>query len=151
MPLASTLAERLNILEKNMVASDEKPFDEELFNMMKCASKTLQRIKSTKKELRGAQRKSRKKIQALRDARSNEYTTSDQTRERINKTYAELELNGKAESLSEWCAECGCIHINKLLEHDHSPKSTQTFSETQHQMMDNLTTILDKLNKNDDK
>ena len=31
----------------------------------------------------------------FRDARSNEYTTSDQTRERINKTYAELELNGK--------------------------------------------------------
>ena len=35
MPLASTLAERLNILEKNMAGSDEKTFDEELFNMMK--------------------------------------------------------------------------------------------------------------------
>ena len=34
---------------------------------------------------------------------------------------------------------------------DHSPKSNQTFSETQHQMMDDLTMILDKLNKNDDK
>ena len=42
MPLASTLAERLNILEKNMVASDEKPFDEELFNMMKvCVKKDV--------------------------------------------------------------------------------------------------------------
>ena len=42
MPLASTLAERLNILEKNMVASDEKPFDEELFNMMKvCVKKKM--------------------------------------------------------------------------------------------------------------
>ena len=35
MPQSGGLAERLLMLEKNMLGPEDKPFDEELFNMMK--------------------------------------------------------------------------------------------------------------------
>ena len=63
-----------------------------------CASKTLQRVKASKKELKGAQRKSRRKVAALREARSSEYSITEEARARINKTYADLELNAKVGS-----------------------------------------------------
>ena len=65
-----------------------------------CASKTLQRVKASKKELKGAQRKSRRKVAALREARSSEYAITEEARTRINKTYADLELNAKVGSES---------------------------------------------------
>ena len=71
----------------------------------------LQRIKSKTKELKFAQKKSKRKIQALKTVRpcsivmacscgllqerSSEYSTSENTRQLINKTFAELELSGK--------------------------------------------------------
>ena len=52
-------------------------------------------MKASKKELKGAQRKSRRKVAALREARSSEYAITEEARARINKTYADLELNAK--------------------------------------------------------
>ena len=110
MPVSASLSERLSFLEKKMTDTDNKPYDEELYNMMKvslprnkrhsfplfqCASKTLQRVKASKKELKGAQRKSRRKVAALREARNTEYSITEEARARINKTYADLEFNAK--------------------------------------------------------
>ena len=111
MPVSASLSERLSFLEKKMTDHDDKPYDEELYNMMKvrrymrkvmmtpplfqCASKTLQRVKASKKELKGAQRKSRRRVAAIREARNTEYAITEEARARINKTYADLELNAK--------------------------------------------------------
>ena len=38
MPPSGGLSERLSMLEKNMLGPEDKPFDEELFNMMKVLS-----------------------------------------------------------------------------------------------------------------
>ena len=57
-------------------------------------------MKASKKELKGAQRKSRRKVAALREARSSEYSITEEARARINKTYADLELNAKVRSES---------------------------------------------------
>jgi len=131
-----------------MTDDDNKPYDEELYNMMKCASKTLQRVKASKKELKGAQRKSRRKVAALKEARNTEYSITEEARARINKTYADLELNAKAEAMSVWCATCECIHADTLLS-DHPLPPLPLPSSTQSSLLDNLSALLDKMNRKD--
>ena len=30
-------------------------------------------------------------------------------------SFSEFELAGKGHTLAEWCSDCGCIHLDKLL------------------------------------
>ena len=45
MPVSASLSERLSFLEKKMTDNDNKPYDEELYNMMKVSDvKPMKRI-----------------------------------------------------------------------------------------------------------
>ena len=68
----------------------------------------------------------------MSQGRCSEYSTSEDTRQLINKTFADLELTGKvnhrvgfihinisshnlkAHTFDEWCTECGCIHLEDV-------------------------------------
>merc|ERR1719309_11348 len=115
--------------------------------MMKDASERLQRIKSKTRELKGAQKKSKKKVQALKEARSSEYSTSENTRQRINRTFNELELNRKAHTFDDWCTECGCIHIEKVLtdSEEITNNSDEKIGPSENTLLATLTAVLNRL------
>merc|ERR1712106_279277 len=149
MPLSTELAERLAMMEKKMNVEETETVDMELDEMMKDASVKLQRIKSKTKELKGAQKKSKRKIQALKTERSSEYSTSENTRQLINKTFADLELSGKAHTFAEWCTECGCIHTEQVLSdaRDASYHSDEQFAESQSNVMANLSSVMNRISQ----
>eukprot|EP00092_Neocalanus_flemingeri_P051926 GFUD01060530.1.p1 GENE.GFUD01060530.1~~GFUD01060530.1.p1 ORF type:complete len:153 (+),score=43.55 GFUD01060530.1:52-510(+) len=149
MPLSIELSERLAIMEKKMKNPESESVDMELYEMMKDASQRLQRIKSKKRELKGAQRKSKKKVQVLKEERSSEYSTSEYTRQLINRTFAELELNGKAHTFDEWCTACGCIHLDKVLSDSNQVPSQgdEQFAVTESTVLSNLSTVLNRISE----
>jgi len=79
-------------------------------------------IKAKKRDLGKAKREIRKKVAELKEARSTEYSTSKEMQENINKTFQDLELTAKAHTFSEWCQECGCIHLDEVLTESHAKK-----------------------------
>eukprot|EP00092_Neocalanus_flemingeri_P064171 GFUD01077792.1.p1 GENE.GFUD01077792.1~~GFUD01077792.1.p1 ORF type:complete len:144 (+),score=68.20 GFUD01077792.1:49-480(+) len=119
MPLSSKLSQRLAMMEKKNNNPEREAKDKEFYEMMKDidmqSAKRMHSIKSKKRELRGAQRQTKKKVEKLKEERSHEYSTSEDTRQLINRTFAELELSGKAHTFDEWCNECGCIHLEEVL------------------------------------
>eukprot|EP00090_Calanus_glacialis_P032674 TRINITY_DN54152_c0_g1_i1.p1 TRINITY_DN54152_c0_g1~~TRINITY_DN54152_c0_g1_i1.p1 ORF type:complete len:153 (-),score=52.57 TRINITY_DN54152_c0_g1_i1:13-471(-) len=149
MPLSTELSERLAMMEKKMKVQEAESVDMELYEMMKDASQRLQRIKSKTRELKGAQKKSKRKVQALKTERSSEYSTSENTRQLINKTFAELELNGKAHTFEEWCNDCGCIHTEKVLNDapDVTKHGDEQFEVEQNNVMSNLSNVLNRISQ----
>ena len=85
-----------------------------------------------------------------------------QVRQRINKTFAELELNAKAAEMAEWCEECGAIHVPTLLSDNpvlppafrpgHAPTSGHTSAPApgaEHgALLANLAAIMERLKLN---
>ena len=45
MPVSASLSERLSFLEKKMTDNDNKPYDEELYNMMKVSNVKVMKSK----------------------------------------------------------------------------------------------------------
>merc|ERR1712127_1111934 len=85
--------------------------------------KRANNIKFMKRELGRAKRQSVRKVKIIKEERSMEYNTSKSTQENINKTFQDLELTAKASTFSEWCQECGCIHLEEVLTESHGHKN----------------------------
>merc|ERR1719228_1486666 len=90
------------------------------------SAKRLHSIKSKKRELRGAQRESQKRVQKIKEERASEYETSEATRQVMNKTFQDLELISKAHTFAEWCNECGCIHMEEVLREEYEHRKSNT-------------------------
>lgn len=108
------------VLQKKANNKEQEEKDREFQELMRSidmeSAHRVHSIKSKKKELRVSQRESKKKVEKIKQARSQDYVTSAETKELMNRTWQEMELTAKAHTFSEWCSECNCIHLDKLLE-----------------------------------
>jgi len=160
--VSEEVSARLAVLQSKMVVAGVAEADPELAALMKGAATSLQRVRGARRELKGAQRASRKRVRELKKERTNEYSGGEEVRQRINKTFAELELNAKAAEMAEWCEECGAIHVPTLLSDNpvlppafrpgHAPTSGHTSAPApgaEHgALLANLAAIMERLKLN---
>lgn len=126
MPLSEHMRARMEELEKEMtkpvISEKEKWFKNLQLDNDFPTEKRANNIKSMKRELGRAKRESKKKVKEIMEERLTEYSTSKSTQENINRTFQDLELTAKAPTFSEWCNECGCIHLEEMMTETHGHK-----------------------------
>ena len=120
--MASIEAEKLE--HQRRQEEKDRQFKEALAAIETQSAKDTHSVLHTKREYnKNVKTSGRREQKRLRDERLREVereTASNELKERLASTFAELELNSNARELDAWCNECGCIHESEVVNEHHS-------------------------------